>query len=374
MPNVNVNRQIYNVLGLFVSPSPSTGFMFSSGTSGVNLLRTIPRVQSASTSATPNREDVLQYGGLARIDQIITSPADVSLNFDYLLVDGYAESVMGFAAKGEQTFISGLIDNTQQEKNYFVAVAPEGSDLIGTTANANNINVIGISNGVISNYSLNLAVGTIPRVSVTVQGSNRATYTGSANKASPAIDFNTALPVAGPTFTIPAMNAYTGANIISALKPGDITVGFPRLNGFGDYMSGLGSIRVQSVGLSIPLSTDSINVLGNPFPVARPVTFPINTTLTIDATSADIAESSIANLFCSDDPVDLLVTCRVPNCQRTGSSAVTIRYNGAKVTSHDWSSAIGQSSTTRITFSNQVGGITNNYLAQGIVFSGNYIP
>ncbi len=373
MANVNVLRQIYNVLGIAVGPSPATGYMFSSGTSGVNLLRTLPRVQSASVSLTINREDVNQYGQLPRIDQIITSPADVSMNIDYLLVDGYAEAIMGFAARGEQTFISGLIDGTQQEKNYFLGVAPEGVDLINTTANANNINVVGIGNGVISNYSLNLAVGQIPRVSITIQGNNQQTYTGSANKVSPAIDFNTALPVVGPTFSFPSMGAYTGVNIVSALRPGDITMSFPRTGSFGDYTSGVGTIHVQGISLSIPLSTDNINQLGNPFPIGRPIQFPVNSTLTVDATAADVAESSIATLFCSDNPVNLAFACKLPACDRNGPTAVSILFNNAKLTNRDYSSSIGQNSTVRLTYSNQVGGISSNYLGQGIVVSGNYL-
>lgn len=372
MANVDVLRQQFNVLGLFVGPSPATGFMFSSGTSGVNLLKTIPRVQSASVSLSVPREDVNQFGLLDRLDQIITAPSDVSLNFDYLLLDGYAESLLGFAASGQQTFISGLIDGTQQEKNYFLGVAPEGYDLANTTANANNVNVVGIGNGVVSNYSLNLAVGQIPRVSVTVQGNNQVTYVGSTGKQTPAIDFNTALRAVSPTFTLPAMAAYTGANIQSALRPGDITLTFPRTGSFGDYTSGVGQIHVQGISLSIPLSNTPINQLGNPFPIGRPVQFPINSTLTIDATAADIAESSLDNLFCSDAPVDLGFGIRNPNCQRNGSNAVAVKFNNAKLTNRDYSAAIGQNATVRLTYTNQVGGIATSYLGRGVIFSGSY--
>lgn len=372
MANVNVLRQIYNVLGVAVGPSPATGYMFSSGNSGVNFLRTLPRVQSVSTSLSIPREDVNQFGQLARIDQIITSPADASWTIDYLLVDGYAEAILGFNAKGSQTFISGLIDGTQQEKNYFLGIAPEGNDLIGTVANANNINVVALGNGVVSNYSLNLAVGQIPRVSITVQGNNQQTYTGSANKASPAINFETALPVVGPQFTLPAIGAYTGVGIVSALRPGDITLSFPRTGSFGDYTSGVGTIHVQGISLSIPLSTDNINQLGNPFPIGKPIQFPINSTLTVDATAADLAESSVATLFCSDNPVNLAFACKLPACDRNGATAVSVLFNNAKLTNRDYSAAIGQNSTVRLTYSNQIGGVSSNYLGQGVVFSGDY--
>lgn len=377
MPNVNVVRQIYNVLGLAVSASPATGFMFSQGTvanptTGANLLTYIPRVQSASTSLTFNREDVNQFGQLDRLDNIIVSPPDVSLNFDYLLLDGFAENALGFAASGQQSFVSGLIDGTQSEKNYFLGVAPEGVDLIRATTNPNNINVVGIGNGVISNYSQTLAVGQIPRASITVQGTNMQTYIGSTGKQSPAIDPNTALQVVGPLFTLPTMSGYTGALLPAALRPGDIVLGFPRTGSFGDYTSGVGEFHVQGISLSVPIALDPVLQLGNPYPIAKPIRFPVNCTLTVDALAADIAEDNVASVFCSDDPVNLYYQYRNPSCARNGSNAMTVFFNQAKLVNRDYSASIGQNSTVRLTYSNQLQGIGPTYLTRGIVVSGSY--
>lgn len=377
MPNINVVRQIYNVLGVFVGPSPATGFMFSAATaalpySGNNLLRSIPRVQSTSTSLTFNREDVNQFGQLDRLDSLIVSPPDVALNLDYLLLDGYAENILGFAASGQQAFVSGLIDGTQSEKNYFLGVAPPGVDLIRATVNPNDINVVGIGNGVISNYSQTLAVGQIPRASITVQGTNMQTYVGSTGKQSPAIDPNTALQVVAPRFTLPTMSGYTGALLPAALRPGDIVLGFPRTGSFGDYTSGVGEIHVQGISLSVPIATDPVFQLGNPYAIARPIRFPVNCTLTVDALAADVAEDNVASVFCSDDPVNLYYQMKNPSCDRNGSNAMTVWFNQAKLVNRDYSASIGQNSTVRLTYTNQLGGISPNYLNQGVVVSGSY--
>lgn len=377
MPNIVVDRQQYNVLGLAVSRSPATGYMFSLGNasapySGVNTLNYIPRVQSASTTLSIPAEDVNQYGQLARLDNVIVSAPDVSLSFDYLLLDGYAENLMGFAASGQQTFISGMIDGTQAEKNYFIGVAPPGVDLIGATTNPNNINVIAVGNGAVSNYSMTLAVGQIPRASVTVQGTNLQTYVGSTGKQSPAIDPNTALQVVGPMFTLPPMSGYTGLGTPAALRPGDIVLSLPRSGGFGDYTSGIGQIWVQGLSMSVPINLDPILQLGNPYPIARPIRFPVNCTLSIDALAGDVAEDNVADLFCSYDPVDLRFQLREPSCTRTGPNGITVWFNQAKLASRDYNSSIGQNSTVRLTYTNQLGGITSNYLTQGIVVSGSY--
>lgn len=376
--NVNVFRNIFNTNGVAVSASPATGYMFSSGNtnpplSGANLLTFLPRVQSVSIAANVPRQDVNQYGQLTRLDSLIVSAPTFTMNIDYLLVDGFAENLLGFAALGQQSFISGLIDGTQSEKNYFLPIAPEGTDLIGSTLPlSNGVNVVAIGNGVVSNYSVNLAVGQIPRASVTIEGTNQQSYTGSVAQASPAIDPNTALPVVGPLFSMPQMSGYTGALVTNALRPGDIVLSFPRTDGLGDYLSGVGQLHPQSVSISVPIALDQILQLGNPYPIAKKIRFPVNCTLSIDALAADVAVANVATLFCTDTPVNLVVQLNDPSCTRTGPAAMTYWFNQAKLISRDFTSSIGQNSTVRLTYTNQIGGISAGYLGQGLVVSGIY--
>lgn len=371
MANVDVIRQIYNVLGVFVSPTPSTGYMFSSGTTGISMLTGLPRVQSCAVNYTIPREDVNQYGQLDRLDFLIVSAPTATATIDYLSVDGFAENLIGLTASGQQSFVSGLIDGTQGDKNYFLGIAPEGVDLIGDT-NYNAVNVVGLGNGYLSNYSLNLAVNQIPRASITIEASNAQFYTGASGNVSPAINFNTALPVVGPTFTLPTMQAYTGSQVLSALRPGDITLSFPRFDSIGDYMSGVGQIHPQSVSLSVPIALDNILTLGNPYPISRKIRFPVDCTLTVEALIGDVNTGSIANLFCNDGYVNLSFAMNNPSCTRNGAPAITVYFNQAKLVSRDYSSSIGQNSTVRLTFTNQLQGISPNYLGRGIVFSGSY--
>ena len=376
MPNVDVFQQIYNVLGVFVSPSPSTGFMFSSGSligplSGTNMVTGINRVQSCTVNYSIPRENVNIYGQLNRIDYLMVSSPTATMTLDYYLTDGWNEALLGFAASGQQAFISGLIDGTQADKNYFLGIAPQGTDLNYDTQ-VNNINVVGLGNGFISNYSQNLAVGQIPRASVTIEANNAQFYTGSSGNASPAINFNTALPVVGPQFSLPTAIAYTGLNVPTALRPGDIVLSFPRYGGLGDYLSGVGRIHVQSLALSVPIALENIPELGNPYPIARKIRFPVDCTLSVDALVGDVETGSIANLFCNDAPFNVSYAMNLPSCARTGSSSITVYFNQCKLTSRDYSSSIGQNSTVRLTFVNQLQGNSPNYLGNGIVFSGSY--
>lgn len=379
MPSpVDVFIQRYNCLGVAVSPSPATGYMYSLATaaqptSGNNLLQFIPRVQSVSIATAVPREDVNQYGMTDRIDTLMVSNPTVTMNMDYLLLDGFAESLLGFAASGQQSFISGLLDGTQTEKNYFLGIAPEGVDLIGSQpSNQANLNVVGIGNGVVSSYTLNLAVGQIPRASVTIEGTNQASYNGSTGKSSPAIDPNTSLLVVGPKWSLPTMSGYTGALVNAALRPGDITLSFPRTGGFTDYTSGVGSFHPQSLTMSVPIALDYITQLGSPYPIAKRIRLPVNCTLSVDALVGDVNEDSLDNLFCSDDPVNLSFRLNNPSCTRAGSAAITVNFNQAKLVSRDYSSAIGQNSTVRMSWSNQIQAISPGYAGRGITYQGVY--
>ncbi len=373
--NVDVIRQQYNALGVGVSASPATGYFFASGgsnpVSGANLITFLPRVQSVSLAANIPRQDVNQYGMLDRLDSVIVSAPTFTANITYYPLDGYGESILGFASSGQQAFISGFLDGTQSEKNYFFPVAPEGSDLIGlASANASNVKVVALGNGVISDYSLNMAIGQIPTATITVEGTNQQSYTGTVLQTSPAIDPNTALPVVGPLWTLPVMSGYTGATVTNALRPGDIVLSFPRTNALGDYLSGVGQIHPQSVSLSVPIALDQIGQLGNPYPIAKRIRFPVNCTLSIDALVGDINTGNVANLFCQDAPSNFIITLNDPSCSRTGPAAIVINFNQAKLVSRDYSSSIGQNSTVRVTYSNQLQGISPSYQGRGIVFSG----
>jgi len=82
------NRVIYQSEGLYVSNVASSGTAVSH--------EQLNRVQSANYSFTINRQDVNQFGDLARIDSLVLDPPTVSLDFSYYLTDGFNERALGF--------------------------------------------------------------------------------------------------------------------------------------------------------------------------------------------------------------------------------------------------------------------------------------
>lgn len=363
-------RQIYQSAALYVSPSPATGYMFAGGNVGANLIQQIPRVQSVGLQFNVSRTPVQQFGVMSAIDRIIIQPPTSTLNFSYYPIDGKAESMLGFAASGQSSFVSGLIDNTQGEKNYFIQMAPEGYDAVGFTNSGQN-QVISIGNGFISNYSINLAVGQIPTSSLTVEGLNAQFDTGSWLQDTPAVNPENGQGVTGVKYSLPVAVPYTGANIASALRPGDIVLSFPALAGLGSILSGVGSVNVQSVGISIPLTRTPIQRLGSPFPFARPPQFPIEMTISIDALAADIRASKLSDVLCNDQFYDMALALKNPSCGGTGSNAMTWILKKTKLENQSYDLAVGgNAASVKMTFMAQIGAV--NDLTAGAFLSGSY--
>ena len=133
------NRVIYQSEGLFVSSGASS---FEA-----NEHAQLRRVQSANYSYTINRQDVNQYGQLARIDSLVLDPPTVSVDFSYYLTDGFNERALGFYVQtglgltgagpdgavgfpgvGAGNFASGHLGEGSG-LNVFIVTSPENDDL-----------------------------------------------------------------------------------------------------------------------------------------------------------------------------------------------------------------------------------------------------
>jgi len=132
----NRNRVIYQSEGLFVSKDASLG--------AAEDAEQLGRVQSANYSFTINRQDVNQYGDLARIDSLVLDPPSVTLDFSYYLADGFNERALGFfvqnsggantqrggggVANSSGNFASGHL-TANSGVNMYIVTSPDGEDL-----------------------------------------------------------------------------------------------------------------------------------------------------------------------------------------------------------------------------------------------------
>lgn len=330
----------------------------------------IERTQSANFSYTINRQDINQFGELARIDSVILDPPTVSTDFSYYLTDGFNELALGFYVQTggvTQTaqFASGHLIGSSG-RNVYIVTGPEGKDLNGDGALADTDKVIGIGNCYLSDYSLDLSVGSIPTVSVTMEGANVRADNTASNIENPAIDQAAGTPRTG---IVVLPNPVSGSSSISALRPGDVTVSLSNFEGntIVDLADGadLDAAHVQSVSLNVPLSRSPLQRLGSRFPYAREVDFPVDITLNVSALVNETTAFQLADKL-QQDFNSATITIKKPD--GGGATGVIYTLSGAKVDSESFSSSIGSNQTVDLTISAQVGGI--NDVSAGLFMSG----
>ena len=356
------NRVIYQSEGLFVSENAADAAAVKH--------EQLTRVQSANYSYTINRQDVNQYGQLARIDSLVLDPPTVSVDFSYYLTDGFNERVLGFyvqtgiAAQGN--FASGHL-TAGSGVNVYIMTDPEGDDLNADTGGGASLaaagTVIGIGNCYLSDYSIDLSVGALPTASVTMEGSNVRSSAGNAIK-NPSINQSdgteyTGANVAATTFSTSGMGVTT-----SALRPGDIVMGLTAFD--GDTISDLSAtegIHIQSATISVPLSRTPRDRLGSKFAFARTVDFPVTTTLSVSALMNDENARNLSALL-EQPERDVSITLK----DSSNTEAIIWDFKQALVDSESWSSSIGSNKTVDLTFSAQIGGPED--ITAGVFMSG----
>jgi len=376
----NRNRVIYQSEGLFVSEDASL--------TAVGDAEQLGRVQSANYSFTINRQDVNQFGDLARIDSMVIDPPTVNVDFSYYLADGFNERALGFfvqnsgvasnrgiptgAPDAEGNFASGHLTDTSGV-NLYIVTSPDGEDLnkagAGEAMDPSD-SVIGIGNCYLSDYSLDLSVGSLPTVSVTMEGANMRSSSDVGNTGSPAInqESGTAYPhyIALPNATTNGgvEGVEVGSAAITALRPGDVSVSLADVDGesLAD-IDGNDGAHIQSVSVSLPLSRTPIQRLGSKFPFSRSVDFPVDVSMNVSAVMNDAHTANLVNILDSGvQDVSFFI-----NGSGT-APAIRGELKGVKLDSQSFSSSIGSNKTVDLTFTAQVGG--PNDVANGFFMSG----
>ena len=142
-------------------------------------------------------------------------------------------------AYGKGNFASGqLVANSGT--NFFIVTSPNGVDLnqadAGAALDANDT-VIGIGNCYLSDYSVDLSVGSLPTVNVTVEGANMNSVAASPNFQNPAIDQEAGTIYTTSAITLPnptedgGITGSAGDTAITALRPGDVTLDLTAIDG-----------------------------------------------------------------------------------------------------------------------------------------------
>lgn len=379
------NRIIYQSEAVYAGPAPATGYHYGTYTPGIggnsnvpnssnNLVQQLQRIQTANYSFTVDRTDVNQFGQLAAIDRVILTNPTVSLDFSYINSNLSNENDLGFTiASGNNdstvSAISGFLNKTSDERNYFIRTTPEGTDAVGfTDGSAASNGVIGIGNAFLTSYSTEGSVGNFPTTTINVEGLNMNFQNGISGNFVPAVN-----PVNGEALQNYYQLAQAVENVgigsgsaISALRPGDITLSL-----FNTLASGVdvNTMNIQSYTLSFDLGRTPIQRLGNKFAFTREIDFPLTVTLSVDAQVTTMNAGNLANLVIDDSAkYNPAITIKSPS----NSTLTMAKYvlKGAKLDSQEYSSDIGSNKSVTLTFSAQVGGPQDT--ANGLFINGQF--
>lgn len=363
------NRTIYQVLALYASQVSATGMQ-----TGANAIKQLSRVQSFDEDFTRNFTDVNQFGNLAAIDRIEVENPDVTASFSYFLTNGQNEANLGLnvapsgtAIGALSSCISGLLNKTTDEKNYYLLIVEEGNDAAGYAGSKSG--VIGIGNGFLTSYSVNAAVGEIPTADIEIEGLNVRVYGNvTGNAVIPAVNPADGLNITGSFFKLPAATSITGADIPTALQPGDVIFSLTNNDTIGFDGADL---KVQDFTLSFDLTRTPLQKLGNRFAFSREIDFPVTATLEVNAEVGDLADGNLADILCSETEKQFTILMKEAGCGATKDTAIAYVFKGAKLVSQSFSSAIGDNATMSATYEVQLGGPQDT--AKGIFISGSYV-
>ena len=368
------NRVIYQSKAVYAGPDKgSSSYGDESGTTQPTQLK---RVQSANYGFDIARTDVNQFGELAAIDRIILESPTVNFDTSWYACNWYNEDVIGLninadgTASGDlQGVLGDILENGAGERNYYVRVTKDGSDMnavvTGNAAHTNSAGdnaVIGLGNAFLSNWSCEAAVGGFPTASITAEALNIKFDRDSRGEA---------------TGKIPAITASNGAAIdknyrlsgytpsgestsaVTVVKPGNITLTLPGNQGGAD----MSKMHVQSFNCAVDLAREPINKLGSRFAFAREISFPITATLSVDAISSELAAGNLVDIIDNNTDQSLIVELK------DGSSEhMAIVMKKAKLDSQSFSQGIGDNETVTLNWSAQVGSSTASGI--GLFLSG----
>jgi len=309
------------------------------------------------------RQDVREFGQLARIGTINLTEVNPTLSFGYYLGDGENELALGFQkstnlVKGQMCSGQLAEDAILSERNVYILTVAEGEDAFSLTnatmeANEADHDVVGFGNCFITSYSANFSVGEVPRADVEMQASNVVFYTGlNSGIINPSLNLEGQRTHSGIT-KLPAPD--TGTSVPLVLRPQDVTISFAG-EGTTTALGGpsYSELPIQSASIELPLAREVIQALGNELAYAKVLEFPIDVTLSISSLTRDFASGALE--YALTGTAENAQTNITLDVKEAGTTQVKYILSGAVLDSQSFSQGLDDNETVDLTFSAQIGG------------------
>ena len=330
------------------------------------------------------RQDVREFGQLARIGTVNLTEINPTLSFGYFLGDGenelalgFQKSITGHLATPHNAIRTGQMCSGQlkedpilKERNIFLLTVEEGEDAFALTdasmkTEEDKHDVVGFGNCFVSSYGANFSVGEIPRADIEMQASNIVFYTGvNSGLINPSLNLEGQRTDSGITRLPPPTSATDSLPLV--LRPQDVTVSF---NDAGDGVSEVGgpsfsALPIQSASIELPLAREVIEALGNELAYAKLLEFPIDVTMSISSLTRNFASGALEYALtgtAENNKTDITL-----DITEEGNPKLKYLLKGAVLDNQSFSQGLDDNETVDLTFSAQIGGAATT--DQGLFF------
>jgi hypothetical protein len=333
-----VNRVIYAGNTVLISDSPAANQQ--TGNFSVKLL---DRIQSTSVTISTEikRSKQIGYDTFA-LNNYLTSP-QVTAEINYVLQDNSNDLILGLNADGN--FLYSNQNQTGIDKNLFFLfdVSEEGRDL-NSLSNYTGVQVLGLGNAQISNYSTRASVGELPTSTVSFVANNvvfqnydSSKYIPSINPSGQNTNYNYKI-WSGIFDKSNYISDYTGN--LTFPRPGDIELVMQQpTTGYGGikFLSYTG--KIQNYEINIPFDRKDLVGFGNNYPYSRKLISPSVGTLSMSVIFDGFNTGNYSGLLFSDRVSDFNIYLKDCN----GNTKVAYDIDNVKLVNQNISTEIGSS-------------------------------
>lgn len=312
-------------------------------------------IQDSSHTWNVPRTDVSIFGKRAPRARIPMETPTVTFNTSWLTRDGTNEANIGLDVSGAVSAISNILNGgNDQEKNYYVWIAPEGEDAIGATTGGNHY---AFGNMFLTSYNVTGSLNEPVISAITVEGLN-ARYGSGLGGDVPSID-----PEDGDdldeTFSLTAPQEQSNVPIV--LRRGFITVTFGAADIPGTIDGGSTEMHIQDFNIEATLSRTPLERLKSRFAFTRTLDQILPVTFSVTALMSDIKNGNVADFIrtCESGGDDLAVDIKECDDDAPGDTAIKYDMKNMYIDEQGLDIDTDSNETVNLTFTGYMGGETD---------------
>jgi hypothetical protein len=330
-----MNRVIYSANTVLASDSPG-----SDNHTGLFEVKNIDRIQSASISINSQVSRYKQIGYSSFLFNNFYTAPEINCEISYYCSDTSNEAILGIPVDNSSIFSS--FATTGKDINLFLLSDIEDGRDITSLNSFTGLNVFGVGNAVVTNYSIRGSISEIPVATVSFAANNILfdTYTGNNLVPSLTITGNQT----GCRYSITS-GVFNKSNYVSnqnerltAIRPGDIKViiSQPSLAG-GVYNQLTG--KIQNFQINIPFERKNLLGFGNNFSFDKKLMYPSVGTVSFNALFDKLLTGNYSKVFNLDETSQMQIEFN--DCD--GVNQIVYSIENAKLTNENFNFDIGSS-------------------------------